>query len=194
MNDDTDAPDDMAQAEDVSGVNAAESGATDAPADYGEDPAQNQKTTKKTKKKMRMRTKVALSVIGVLSVLIWFGMQPIVGTIRYGICKTFIELQIPYPPTLQINTVEEYEQAVRIYFSHIDAFGSSRLNMIECSFRPDPRTGLALERVRLNREDLPEEDLKSFNLTIPFIIQNPPDLRLPVFKGEDLMHLKIDYN
>lgn len=188
--------------EDLPGEDAADvSGdeAVDDSDDSGEDSADGDSSGKKGKKKksgkkLSTKKKVALGVVVVLALLVFVGLQPLKGTIRFGICKTFIELHIPYPPTLQINAVEEYELAARVYFSYIDPFGSSRLNVIECSFRPDPRTTYALQSVRLNRADMPQSVIDGFNPSIPYIIQHPPDLRLPVFKGKDLVNLKIDYN
>ena len=34
-----------------------------------------------------------------LILFVWWGMQPLQGTRHYGICKTFVETQIPYPST-----------------------------------------------------------------------------------------------
>lgn len=146
------------------------------------------------KKKNRSKRKLIFAGVGVLfSLIMYVGFQPLVGTPRYGVCRTFIELQLPYPETLQINVVEESALAVRVYFSHIDAFGSSRLNMIECEYKTDPRLGLVLSTVHLNRSQMPKEMVEMFNYTVPYVLANPPDLRLPRFRSDSLADLKIDY-
>lgn len=146
------------------------------------------------KKKRSRKRKQIMAVVAVLFALIMYvGLQPIVGTPRYGVCRTFIELQLPYPETLQINVVEESALAVRVYFSHIDAFGSSRLNMIECEYKTDPRLGLVLSSVYVNRVQMPKETVDMFNYTVPYVLANPPDLRLPRFRSDSLADLKIDY-
>ena len=150
---------------------------------------------RKKKKKSRFGTKakIAAGIVALLTVIIFYGMQPIVGSIRFGICRTYVELDVRYPTTLQINLVEESHMTVRMYYSHIDAFGSSNLNMAECEFKTDPRRGLVLHSVRINREDVDREKLADFNYSIPYIMQNPPDLRLPHFRTDALIDLKIDY-
>jgi hypothetical protein len=155
--------------------------------------AKDEKKKAQKKKRFGTKSKVALGVFSVIGIILYYGMQPIIGTPRYGVCRTFIELQLPYPETLQINTAEESALAVRIYFSHIDAFGSSRLNMIECEYKTDPRLGLILAAVHINRQPIPQEELTMFNFTVSYILANPPDLRLPRFRDGSLNSLKIDY-
>lgn len=152
----------------------------------------NQKKAQK-KKRSSNRKKIFAGVAVLLGLIIYVGLQPLVGTPRYGVCRTFIELQLPYPETLQVNVVEESALAVRVYFSHIDAFGSSRLNMIECEYKTDRNLGLVLSSVYLNRVEMPKEMVTMFNYTVPFVLANPPDLRLPRFRSDSLMDLKIDY-
>lgn len=154
---------------------------------------------KEEKKKAQKKKKfgpIAKTITGValfIALIVFWGFQKPMGTPRYGVCRTFIELQLPYPETLQINTAEESALAVRIYFSHIDAFGSSRLNMIECEYKTDPRLGLILAEVHINRQPIPQEELTMFNFTVGFILANPPDLTLPRFRDGSLNSLKIDY-
>jgi hypothetical protein len=145
------------------------------------------------KKRRSNRNKILAGVVVVLGLILYVGLQPLVGTPRYGVCRTFIELQLPYPETLQINVVEESALAVRVYFSHIDAFGSSRLNMIECEYKTDQRLGLVLSSVYVNRVQMPKETVEMFNYTVPYVLANPPDLRLPRFRSDSLSDLKIDY-
>ena len=150
---------------------------------------------KEAQKKKRVGTgkKIAAGVLVLIGLVVYVGLQPIIGTPRYGVCRTFIELQLPYPETLQINVVEESPLAVRVYFSHIDAFGSSRLNMIECEYRTDQKLGLVLSSVYVNRVAMPKEMVDMFNYTVPFVLANPPDLRMPRFRSDSLSDLKIDY-
>lgn len=153
---------------------------------------ENRKQAQK-KKRNSTRNKIIAGVLVFLGLVLYVGLQPLVGTPRYGVCRTFIELQLPYPETLQVNVVEESPLAVRVYFSHIDAFGSSRLNMIECEYRTDQRRGLVLSSVYLNRVEMPKDMVEMFNYTVPYVLANPPDLRLPRFRSDSLADLKIDY-
>lgn len=73
------------------------------------------------------------------------------GSLLYGICSGFLEQQVTFPKTLKHTSVEQYPKALRIYFTHIDAFGQYQFEMTECTFKQDPQKGVQLERVFFNQ-------------------------------------------
>lgn len=125
-----------------------------------------------------------------LVLLMMFACGPAKGTAMYGICRTFLELYLKYPTTLGISYVEQYDMAVRIGYTHTDAFGQYSLNMMECAFRQDPNMGLALDSVLYNRKPLDPAMVADFNATVPTVLAFPADLRLPPPLGTTLMDLK----
>ena len=72
-----------------------------------------------------------------LFILAWMFTGPSSGSMRYGICKIFLEQSIPFPKTLNISAVWESRALARIQYSHIDAFGQYRLSKIQCNFGED---------------------------------------------------------
>ena len=99
-------------------------------------------------------------VVGSLGVIILFvvvstiqSCTPRKGTILYGMCGAFLELQVPYPETIHHSSVEQYRKAVRIYYTHTDAFGQYMMRKIECAFIQDPVKGVQLESVILDHID-----------------------------------------
>jgi hypothetical protein len=124
--------------------------------------------------------------------------MPRKGNILYGICGEFLNLQIPYPHTINKTQVEFYGgRAVRIYYTHIDPFGEYRLENIECAFKQDPEKGLVVETIYFDevndvtkktrvpgkgkRYEVTRENLDNFNETLsPWAIANSePDLTIP---------------
>ena len=69
------------------------------------------------------------------------------GPPTFGICRSFLELQIPFPHTIKHRYMEQYPKGVRIYYSHIDSFGEYQLESVECTFAYDKERGTILERV-----------------------------------------------
>lgn len=69
------------------------------------------------------------------------------GNILYAMCSDFLKLHIPYPTTIKETRVDFYRKAVRIYYTHIDAFGEYQLETVECSFFQDENLGVQLESV-----------------------------------------------
>ncbi len=71
--------------------------------------------------------------------------SPKEGSIIYGMCGAFLEQQITFPETIKYSEVEQYQKAVRIYYTHVNGFGEYQLEMIECSFTQDPEKGVQME-------------------------------------------------
>ena len=97
----------------------------------------------------------------------------------FGICKVFLELNVRYPNTLRINTVEEIGTFVRIWYTQTDSFGEYRMEPIQCYYKPDEKLGFILDKVTVRRREVDPEKVNRFNKTIPIILQYPPDLTLP---------------
>lgn len=119
------------------------------------------------------------------------------GTLLYGICKSFLEQQIPYPHTIYYARVEQYRKALRIYYNHLDSFGQYQREMIECSFFQDPVKGVQVEAIYIDaikpitkKERAPGKgrlyqvekkyiDLFNNSLSPSAIMSQEPDLTLP---------------
>ncbi len=103
---------------------------------------------------------------GTVTLFLIFGLILIVqsctpkkGNLLYGICAGFLEQQIPFPKTLKHTSVEQYPKALRIYFTHIDAFGQYQFEMTECTFVQHPQNGVQLDRVFFNQiKDVTEKE------------------------------------
>jgi hypothetical protein len=129
--------------------------------------------------KLKKRMKIAGGVLVFLSLIVWWGLQPLKGKIEYGVCRTYAEMNIQYPDTMQISEVKEFDRATRVYYTHIDAFGQSRKELIECAFRRDVNGNLYAEKIEINRLPEPDDKVEKFNATINTIIAFEPDLIIP---------------
>lgn len=90
-------------------------------------------------------TMIGLFVAFFLIVIVVQSCTPKKGNILYGVCSQFLQQNIPFPRTIQPNAIEQYRAGVRIYYSHIDAFGEYMLEYVECAFEQDPTNGLQLK-------------------------------------------------
>jgi len=146
--------------------------------------ADRQKKKKDRKKKKDKKRNIFLGIAGAVGLIIWWGTQPLVGTMQYGVCKTFIETQLYYPRTLRINSVSDFDRSLRVYYTYIDPFGQSRMDFTECTFAPTSGgTGnMIISSIEMNRQPVSQEKLDAFNQTIPAILAYPPDLIIPVYE------------
>lgn len=145
------------------------------------------------KEKWKRRRRIALGVGVPLAIFIWWGFQPIKGTPEFGICRTIAEMQVKYPQTLKVTTTDEFDQSLRIFYTHIEPFGNERSEMIECVIRRDPVNGYRIERLFINRKPLGDEKtIEAYNMAVPAILAGKPNLILPPPYKEDLASLKRD--
>lgn len=147
---------------------------------------------KKARKRKKLK-KIAIGVLAVFIFLFWYGSQPLKAGREYGVCRTFVELNIPYPTTFKITEFDKYGPSLRLFFTYTDEFGATRSQMIECLIKPDPVKGLVAEKISIDREPIPEQKLADFNASIPGILQTEMDLRVPrPVKKDDFTALKRD--
>ncbi len=109
-----------------------------------------------------------------LLILMIYSCQPKQGSMAFGICSVFLELNTPYPETLDYTALEGSRTAVRIYFTNIDPFGEYKLEMIECTFGKDEKTGMKLTEIKRNRRPVDAEEVRKFNLLLPTIMASDP--------------------
>jgi len=140
------------------------------------------------KKKKFNRLYLLIPVVLLIGLVIW-GSAPMQGSIRYGVCRTFIEQRTGYPLYLDIISVLERPNDVRIEYTIMNEFGDTLFNTMTCVYRPDAVTGFALSDVILNRRKIDQAELIPFNATIPAIVANPPNMALPAPKSGELIDL-----
>jgi hypothetical protein len=128
--------------------------------------------------------------VALVLVLIWYGFRPLTGTINVGVCRTFVQLQVPYPQSVKLSSTEQIDRIMRMYYTYTGTFGETRSDMIECKFMTTPQGQLALESVMINRDPVDQEKIDRFNMTIPIIIANKPSLIVPAPPKDDLVTLK----
>lgn len=130
----------------------------------------------------RKKKQILFGGIGIVLLVVLlsvYACQPKQGSMAFGICSTFLELNTPYPHTLRFSDLEGSRTAVRIYFTDVDPFGQYRQEMIECTFGPDAKMGMRLAEVKRNRRPVDPALVKEFNITLPTIMASDPYRVLP---------------
>lgn len=122
-------------------------------------------------------------VIFMVIALIIISLIPKKGGIYYGLCKSFVELNDPYPQSLEWVMAYESGTAVILDYNKTDAFGARTLNQIRCFFKDGGNNKIELDRVKVNgKTDAPlgnQTNIDRFNRGIIALIKHPPDLTLP---------------
>ena len=153
------------------------------------------------KTKMLSTKGIIYGSVAVVCILVIFAVVqswgPRQGTILFGMCRAFIEINVPFPQTIRHRYVEQYRKGVRIYYTHTDAFGQKIQENIECAFYQDPTHGVQLELVYFSNikpitvktpalgkgklYQVKQEYIDLFNASKSpaAILHNDPDLSLP---------------
>ncbi len=144
--------------------------------------------------KRKRYIKIGLSIV-FIALMIWaynylFGRYS--AKMTFGICRTYLELNVQFPQDLRLSTVEDFGSYVRIWYSQLDAFGEFRMEQIQCHFKNREGGGTIVEKILINRREVDPDKIKSFNKIIPVIIQSPVDLTMPYPLADSLEDLQID--
>ena len=152
-----------------------------------------QKIKDERERKKKKRLKIAGGSFFAFIFLAYWGLMAGKSTNEYAICRTFIEMQQIYPSSLQVIDIDPFDASMRITYLARNPHGSVMASMVECIFRPDPVTKLALDSVNVNREPFEDDEIiAKFNMTIPALLAGDPDLTMPPPIGGDLVSLKRD--
>jgi hypothetical protein len=151
---------------------------------------------KKTKKEMRkLYLRFLYGFVFFITAGIAYLLQPLQATIHYGICRTFVELQLRFPQTLFVSSLEVYERTWRMYYTYTGSSGEQRASMIECRFTTNPKTGYPwLESIQIDRVPIAKDKVLQFNRLIPVVAAAKPELTDPgTLDNKDLIDLKVDW-
>lgn len=141
----------------------------------------------------KKRRRMIVGGFFVFMLLVWWGVQAGKASKEYAICKAFIELHQVYPPSMNIIQIDPFDESMRIYYTIRNSHGATMASMVECIFRPDKTTGIALDSVMVDLEPFgTPEEIQRFNYSIPAIMEGDPDLSLPPRQGDTIESLKRD--
>ncbi len=171
---------------DISEVQNVEPPPQEKPVKAGGDMALDDMLTRQAKKPSSLQKiskkqiKMAGAGVGaLLIILLLFSCQPKNGPMTFGICSAFLELNTPYPHTLQYNSVDLSQTAVRIYFTNVDPFGQFKQEMIECGYGLDSQGNPKLTQVSRNRRAIDQAIVEKFNVSLPTIVESDPYRVMP---------------
>lgn len=169
----------------------------DKPDDEFQDIVKGSKLQEDLTRKRKKLIKLGSIAAGILffGYVVYLLFVPYKGGMNFGVCRVFLERYITYPPTLKLNSFEEFSDSIRIWHMHVDAFGQDRMEPIQCWFRTDEQTGLlVLDKVTIKRREIPQDYVEEFNKSIPTIYAHPPDLTLPYPLSDKLENLYFEEN
>lgn len=146
--------------------------------------------SKKANGKKKFKKYAILTAMGLVSLVVVWAFQPIKGTINFGICKVFVEQSVRYPSEMTVVSLLERPTDVRMEYTIINEFGDYAVHSATCVFTQNQNGQTVLKGVLMDRQKVDPKKVAIFNLTIPLILANPPDLVAPLPIKEEILDLK----
>lgn len=149
---------------------------------------------KANKHKLKRRVIYAGVGLFLFAILMWYLFSPFKGDMRFGVCRTFLELKVSMPTTLRITGIDDKRQSMRLWFTSTNPFGQYRLASITCDFKPNQSApeGFDLKAVEINGEEVDKKEIESFNKSIIAVYAGKPDLNIPAPLPDALDEMQID--
>lgn len=148
---------------------------------------------KKIKKKKNMKRAMQLAGVLFFIYVLWFLFKPTKATEEYAICKTLLELYVPYPPTIYVSEIASTKDgAMKIWYTHTNAFGEFRMEPFECKLGRDENGQAYLSRLRFNNIDVQEDEIASLNHAMHYFNANPKVMNLPTPLPDTIGGLHLD--
>jgi hypothetical protein len=159
-----------------------------------------EKLREKRKLQRKKMTKRVMQIAGGLffCYIMWLGFKPFKASAEYGICRTMLELHIPYPHTLYVSEMRiKRDGTLELWYTHIDAFGEYRMEPLLCriEYHADPETNLPTPKVtelKFNKINLGPERLAFLNNAMPYFVEFPLIQVYPAALPDSLADLQID--
>lgn len=154
---------------------------------------------KEQKKAKKKKTLVRGSIVGgvlFIGLIINYLLAPYKATETYGICRTLLELQLPYPHTLYVSEIKPLRDgSLRIWYTHTDAFGEYRMENFNCKLGIEEETGkLKIVSLRMHKVFVEPDKIAALNGALIYFQENPLILEWPAPLPDSLQDLHFDFD
>jgi len=143
---------------------------------------------------LRRRMMWGVPSAGLFAFIVYLLFVPFEGDMRFGACRTLLELNTPIPSTLALTGLEDRGSEMVIWFTHTNPHGQYRLELMTCTFAPEPSApgGFIIAAAEVGRRALTDAELDAFNRALPSVYAGRPDLVLPAPLPDALEDLQVD--
>ena len=151
---------------------------------------------KKAAKKKRYKILGALAGVAFIGFAVWYLIAPYNAGPKYGICRTLLELQLPYPHTLYVSELKPLrDRSIKLWYTHTDAFGEYRMESFTCKLQRNKETGaFEIVSLKMHKVFLEQEKIDALNGAMPYFAANPLVLTWPARLPDSLNDLHFDFD
>tara|TARA_R110001592_G_scaffold3525_13_gene19939 strand:- start:145 stop:723 length:579 start_codon:yes stop_codon:yes gene_type:complete len=154
------------------------------------------KAQKKQARKKTIKRTILFSVLALFSWCVWFLFKPFQASAEYGICRTMLELTVPYPYSIYVSEVKnKRDGALEMWYTHTDGFGEYRMESFTCRMRINPETNTTeLTEIKMHKVTMDPQKLANLNNAMPYFVATPLILNYPAALPDSIGDLQFDFN
>ncbi len=147
------------------------------------------------RKKLTIRI-IILIFVSLISYGVWWAIKPFKASEEYGICRSLLELFVPYPHTIYVSELKLLRDGnLKLWYTHTDAFGEYRLESFQCKLLKNPKTGLLqLSEIKMHKVYLEKSKVKHLNSSLIYFREHPLVLNWPRALPDSIGALYFDFD
>ncbi|MGH1403874.1 MAG: hypothetical protein ACRBDL_06490 [Alphaproteobacteria bacterium] len=152
------------------------------------------KDKKKKQRKKNIKKYSILSFVGLIAFGIWFlFIKPYEAGPRYGICRSFLELTVPYPHTIHVSELKKHRDGgILLWYTYVDGFGGYRMESFTCNVKQDPKTKKwELFKIKLHKVDMDPQKIEHLAHALTYFDANPVVMEYPRRLPDSLRGLRF---
>ncbi len=148
---------------------------------------------KKKQRRKNIKKYSILSFVGLIAFGIWFlFIKPFEAGPRYGICRSFLELTVPYPHTIHVSELKKRNGGLLLWYTYIDGFGGYRMESFTCIVKKNKETKkYELSKIKLHKLDMDAQEMEYLAHAMTYFNETPVILEHPRRLPDSLRGLRI---
>ncbi len=156
--------------------------------------AEKLKEQKKAARKKAIKRSLLYGFLALFAYIVWFLFKPFKASAEYGICRSVLELTVPYPSSIHVSELKnKRDGSMLLWYTHTDAFGEYRMENFICKFRVNQKTGITeLAEVKMGKVAMDPQRLAFLNNAMIYFAENPLILTWPTALPDSIGDLKLE--
>ncbi len=154
------------------------------------------KEQKKAKRKKTTKKIIILVVLALFSYAIMWALKPFKASEEYGICRSLLELFVPYPYSIYVSEIKQLRDgSLKLWYTHTDAFGEYRMEEFQCKLIRNSKTGvMELLEIKMHKVYLEADKVKHLNNSLVYFREHPLILNWPAALPDSIAALHLDFD
>lgn len=154
------------------------------------------KAQKKASRKKTIKRAVLYSFLAFFAYALWFLFKPFKASAEYGICRSVLELTVPYPYSIYVSEIKaKRDGSLELWYTHTDAFGEYRMESFKCKVVVNPNTGtFEISELKMHKVTMDPEKIAFLNSAMPYFNENPLILNWPTELPDSIADLQFDFD